>query len=83
MRRCAGCRPSFPTKVLAVRGQGYLVGVQLAAMPAPVIAALRERGPARARPPAAMLVRLLPPLNVSPADLDRWVQIFRTVLRAA
>ena len=77
-----GLQTEVPAKVLAVRGQGYLVGVQLAGDPAPVIAALREQG---LLAPAAggNVVRLLPPLNVSAADLDQSVQIFRTVLRAA
>ena len=69
----------FPQQVLAVRGQGYLVGVQLAGDPSPVIAAMRERG---LLVPAAggNVVRFLPPLNVTVADLAKAVEIFRGVL---
>jgi acetylornithine aminotransferase/acetylornithine/N-succinyldiaminopimelate aminotransferase len=74
-----GLQAEFPAKVLAVRGQGYLVGVQLAGDPAPVIAALREQG-LLAPSAGGNVVRLLPPLNVSAADLERSVQIFRSVL---
>ncbi|MDR1280983.1 MAG: acetylornithine/succinylornithine family transaminase [Opitutaceae bacterium] len=72
----------FPEKVVAIRGQGYLVGVQLATDPAPFAAALREAG---------LLVplsgnnvfRLLPPLTATPAELARSVEIIRNVLKNA
>ena len=71
----------FPKQVLAVRGQGYLVGVQLATDPAPYVAALRERG--LLVPTAGNnVVRLLPPLNATPSELVRAVEIFRAVLAA-
>jgi len=71
----------FAGQILAVRGRGYLVGVQLASDPAPYIAALRESG---LLVPSAggNVVRLLPPLNVTPDELSRSVEIFRDVLRA-
>jgi acetylornithine aminotransferase/acetylornithine/N-succinyldiaminopimelate aminotransferase len=71
----------FPTQVLGVRGMGYLVGIQLSSDPAPYLAALREGG--LLAPSAGVnVVRLLPPLNVTPEELARSVEIFRTVLRA-
>jgi len=78
LRRLAG---DFPAQVAAVRGQGYLVGVQLTGDPAPFAAALREAG---------LLVplsgnnvfRLLPPLTATPAELARSVEIIRSVLAA-
>lgn len=71
----------FPTQVKAVRGVGYLVGVQLASDPAPYVAALREKG--LLVPTAGNnVVRLLPPLNVTPDELARSVDILREVLRA-
>jgi acetylornithine aminotransferase/acetylornithine/N-succinyldiaminopimelate aminotransferase len=71
----------FPKHVLGVRGLGYLVGVQMAGDPMPYIAALRERG---LLAPAAggNVVRLLPPLNATPEELARSVEIFRVVLEA-
>jgi acetylornithine aminotransferase/acetylornithine/N-succinyldiaminopimelate aminotransferase len=71
----------FPAQVLGVRGQGFLVGVQLAGDPAPYLAALRERG-LLAPSAGGNVVRLLPPLNVSPDELAQSVEIFRAVLAA-
>ncbi|EIP97468.1 acetylornithine/succinylornithine aminotransferase [Opitutaceae bacterium TAV1] len=71
----------FPQKVAAIRGQGYLVGIQLTSDPAPFAAALREAG---------LLVplsgnnvfRLLPPLTATPAELARSIGIIRSVLQS-
>jgi acetylornithine aminotransferase/acetylornithine/N-succinyldiaminopimelate aminotransferase len=71
----------FPAQVLGVRGVGFLVGVQLAADPAPYLAALREHG-LLAPSAGGNVVRLLPPLNVTADELRRSVEIFRTVLAA-
>jgi acetylornithine aminotransferase/acetylornithine/N-succinyldiaminopimelate aminotransferase len=71
----------FPRQVLAVRGQGYLVGVQLAAEPGPYLTALRERG-LLAPSAGGNVVRLLPPLNVTTDDLAKSIEIFRAVLTA-
>jgi acetylornithine/N-succinyldiaminopimelate aminotransferase len=71
----------FPQQVLGVRGLGYLVGVQLASDPGLYITALRERG-LLAPSAGGNVVRLLPPLNVTPEDLAKSVEIFRAVLKA-
>ncbi|MBL9206598.1 MAG: aminotransferase class III-fold pyridoxal phosphate-dependent enzyme, partial [Opitutaceae bacterium] len=71
----------FPAKVLAVRGLGYMVGVQLAADPAPTVAALREAG-LLAPPAGGNVIRLLPPLTATVAELNQSVEIFRSVLSA-
>jgi len=71
----------FPRQIAAVRGRGYLVGVQLAGDPAPYIAALRERG-LLVPSAGSNVVRLLPPLNATAEELARAVEIFRTVLAA-
>jgi acetylornithine/N-succinyldiaminopimelate aminotransferase len=71
----------FPAQVLAIRGLGYLVGIQLASDPSPYLAALREAG--LLAPSAGVnVVRLLPPLNVTTEELARSVEILRTVLQA-
>jgi acetylornithine/N-succinyldiaminopimelate aminotransferase len=71
----------FPAQILGIRGMGYLVGIQLASDPAPYLAALRERG--LLAPSAGVnVVRLLPPLNVTPDELARSVEILRAVLQA-
>jgi acetylornithine aminotransferase/acetylornithine/N-succinyldiaminopimelate aminotransferase len=71
----------FPAQVKAVRGVGYLVGLQLASDPAPYVAALREKG--LLVPTAGNnVIRLLPPLNVTADELARSVEILRSVLNA-
>ncbi len=71
----------FPAQVLAVRGQGYLVGLQMANDPAPYLAALRERG-LLAPSAGGNVIRLLPPLNVTSEDLAKSVEILSAVLQA-
>ncbi len=71
----------FPGQVLGVRGAGYLVGVQLSGDPAPCLTALREHG-LLAVGAGANVVRLLPPLTATAAELAQSVDIFRTVLAA-
>ena len=71
----------FPAQVLAVRGRGYMVGLQLAGDPAPYVAALREAG---LLVPSAggNVIRLLPPLTATTEELAQAVDIIRTVLAA-
>lgn len=71
----------FPQHVTGLRGQGYLVGVQMTGDPTPYVAALRERG-LLAPPAGGNVVRLLPPLNATAEELARSVQIFREALVA-
>ncbi len=71
----------FPQHVSAVRGIGYLVGVQMTGDPMPTIAALRERG-LLAPSAGGNVIRLLPPLNATPEELAKSVEIFREVLAA-
>jgi len=78
LRQLAG---DFPQQVLAVRGQGFLVGLQLVGEPPAYLAALRERG-LLAPSAGGNVVRLLPPLNVTSDDLAKSVEIFRAVLVA-
>jgi acetylornithine aminotransferase/acetylornithine/N-succinyldiaminopimelate aminotransferase len=71
----------FPAQVVEIRGAGFLVGVQLAGDPGPYVAALRERG-LLAPGAGGNVIRLLPPLTASPAELAQAVGIFRAVLEA-
>jgi acetylornithine/N-succinyldiaminopimelate aminotransferase len=71
----------FPKLVLGVRGQGYLVGVQLASDPAPIVGALREAG-LLAPVAGGNVIRLLPPLTVTPEELAKSVEIIRSVFAA-
>ncbi|OHE88568.1 MAG: acetylornithine aminotransferase [Verrucomicrobia bacterium RIFCSPLOWO2_12_FULL_64_8] len=70
----------FPRLLKEVRGQGYMVGLQLTGDPASCHAALREKGLLTALA-GGNVVRLLPPLIATPAHLDRSVEIVRDVLR--
>ena len=69
----------FPSQVLAVRGRGYMVGIQLAVDPAPYIGALREAG-LLAPSAGGNVIRLLPPLTATPEERAQSVTIIRTVL---
>lgn len=71
----------FPAQVLAVRGRGFMVGIQLASDPAPYVGALREAG---LLVPSAggNVIRLLPPLNATAQELARATEIIRSVLAA-
>jgi acetylornithine aminotransferase/acetylornithine/N-succinyldiaminopimelate aminotransferase len=69
----------FPVQVKAVRGRGFLVGVQLATETAPYVAALRERGLLVA-PAGGNVLRLLPPLVATAGELARSVEIIRAAL---
>ncbi|MDF9834392.1 acetylornithine/N-succinyldiaminopimelate aminotransferase [Ereboglobus sp. PH5-5] len=69
----------LPQKITEVRGQGYLIGVQMASDPAPVIARMRELG-LLVVGAGSNTIRFLPPLNVSGEDLAKSVEIFRNAL---
>ena len=71
----------YPKHVLEVRGLGFLVGVQMASDSAPYAAALRERGLLTALA-GVNVIRLLPPLNATEAELACSVAIFREILAA-
>jgi len=71
----------FPKQVLAVRGQGYLVGVQLASDVGPYQAAMREAG-LLVPTAGGNVIRLLPPLTATPGELAQAVEIWRKVLTA-
>jgi acetylornithine/N-succinyldiaminopimelate aminotransferase len=70
---------AHPRHILEIRGLGFLVGVQMASDSAPYAAALRERGLLTAVA-GVNVIRLLPPLNASAAELSRSVAIFRDML---
>ena len=77
-----GLAREFPAQVAAVRGQGFMVGVQMTGEPGPWLTRLRERG-LLAVASGHNVIRFLPPLNASAADLSRSVEILHETLRAA
>jgi acetylornithine aminotransferase/acetylornithine/N-succinyldiaminopimelate aminotransferase len=76
-----GLAHEFPAQIKAVRGKGFLVGIEMASDPATYISALREHG-LLAPSAGGNVVRLLPPLNVSTQELERSIEILRLVLAA-
>ncbi|MFZ9681975.1 MAG: aspartate aminotransferase family protein [Cephaloticoccus sp.] len=71
----------FPAQLAAVRGRGFLVGLQLTGDPAPYVAALREQG-LLVVAAGNNVIRVLPPLTATPAELARSVEMLRAVLVA-
>jgi len=71
----------FPKQLVAVRGRGFLIGVQFAGDIAPYVTACRERG-LLVTPSGGNVIRLLPPLNVNEADLAQSLEVLRAVLAA-
>jgi acetylornithine/N-succinyldiaminopimelate aminotransferase len=71
----------FPAQIVAVRGCGFLVGVQMATDPAPYVAALRERG-LLVVPSGGNVIRFLPPLIATADELAKSTEIFRAVVAA-
>jgi acetylornithine aminotransferase/acetylornithine/N-succinyldiaminopimelate aminotransferase len=77
----AALMKDYPAQVAAVRGRGFLTGVQLTGDIVPYVTALRENG-LLVTPSGGNVIRLLPPLNTTAADLAKSVEIFRSVLAA-
>lgn len=71
----------FPRQLKAVRGRGYMIGLQMTGDPAPYQAAMREAG-LLAPSAGNNVIRLLPPLIATRTHLDRSVEIIRGVLKA-
>jgi len=69
----------FPSRIAGVRGLGFLIGIQMTGDAACCAAALRERGLLTALA-SGEVIRLLPPLNATAAELARSVEIFRAAL---
>ena len=62
-----------------VRGLGLIVGIEIKQKVTPYIAALTERG-VLTLPAGINVIRLLPPLVITPAQLDRVVEQLSIVL---
>lgn len=74
-------RESMPELVAAVRGRGYMIGVELTSDPVPVLATMRSMG-LLAAPAGGNVVRFLPALTTAPAEIEKAVRIFRGALSA-
>jgi acetylornithine/N-succinyldiaminopimelate aminotransferase len=71
----------FPQHITAVRGRGFLVGVQMTGDPGPWLAGLSERG-LLAVSSGNNVIRFLPPLIATADELAKSVEIFRAALAA-
>lgn len=68
MERLKALKDAFPDYVLAIRGKGFMLGIQLAEPPLEMVALLRSKG--LVVPPAGgNVIRLLPPLNATEDDI--------------
>lgn len=70
---------TFPARVHGVRGRGYLIGLEFTADAGPVLADLREAGLLAALA-GGNVIRLLPPLTATAAELAQSIEILRAVL---
>lgn len=68
------------SKVREVRGLGLMVGIELKEKVAPYLKALAERG-VLALPAGLTVIRLLPPLVITRAQIDRVVHVIEEVLQ--
>lgn len=66
----------FPDYILAVRGEGYMIGIGLSEAPLDLVTLLRSKG--LIVPPAGNnVVRFLPPLVATKSDIDEALSIFK------
>lgn len=66
--------------VVAVRGEGGLIGIELSGAAAPVVAALRDRGVLTGGSGHPNTIRLLPPLSVSEQEIESFLATFIDVV---
>lgn len=80
-RLVGGLRALRSDRIREVRGRGLMIGVELKEKAAPVIAALRQAGLLTIAG-GPNVIRLLPPLVITEADVDEAVALFAEVLGA-
>jgi acetylornithine/N-succinyldiaminopimelate aminotransferase len=78
-QRLAALRDAHPRAIDEVRGEGLLIGLHAVPPNTEVIAAMREAG-LLALPAGENVVRLLPPLNVTEAEVDVAMGLLETAL---
>ncbi|MCF3651180.1 aspartate aminotransferase family protein [Synoicihabitans lomoniglobus] len=72
---------AFPVHIKGVRGQGFMIGIQMTEDAPGWVTALREAG-LLVPMAGGNVVRLLPPLNASTAELNEAVALLTKVLQA-
>jgi acetylornithine/LysW-gamma-L-lysine aminotransferase len=78
----AGIAALGSDQIREVRGRGLMTGIDLRGRVTPVLRGLQERG-VLALPAGNLTLRMLPPLVVSEAQIDRVVEILGDALEAA
>lgn len=79
LERLQSLQAEFPEYILDVRGRGFMLGIQIAESPLDAVKSLRDKG--LIVPPAGgNVIRFLPPLVATQADIDKAVAIARSVL---
>jgi acetylornithine/N-succinyldiaminopimelate aminotransferase len=76
-QKLAALRDAHPRIIDEVRGEGLLIGLHAVPPNSEVITALREAG-LLALPAGENVVRLLPPLNVTEAEVDTAIDLIDT-----
>ncbi len=72
-------KSEFPDYILAVRGRGYMLGIQISEPPFDMVTQLREKG--LVVPPAGgNVIRFLPPLIATKEEIDRALAIAKDVI---
>jgi acetylornithine/succinyldiaminopimelate/putrescine aminotransferase len=78
----AALQAAHPSFIRAVRGRGMMLGIQLAGPAKPVVLACLERG-LIVNATADTVLRLLPPLNLSPAEARQGLAVLKAALAEA
>ncbi|EQC0812977.1 acetylornithine transaminase [Listeria innocua] len=65
--------------VVAIRGEGFLIGIELGSSAVPVVTELRDKG-LLILTAGPNILRILPPLTVSYAEIDQAISILKSVL---
>ena len=81
-RLVAGLTALGSDRIREVRGRGLMIGIELKEKAAPVIGALRQAGLLTISG-GSNVIRLLPPLEITEADVDEAVGMFAEVLGAS
>ncbi|EDY82008.1 acetylornithine and succinylornithine aminotransferases subfamily [Verrucomicrobiia bacterium DG1235] len=81
MEQLEALKAEYPDYVLDVRGQGYMLGIQIAEAPFEIVVKMRDAG--LVVPPAGgNVIRFLPPLIATKADIDAALEIVNSVIAA-
>ena len=80
MDKLEALKAELPEYILQIRGEGYMIGIQIAEAPLDMVTLLREKG--LIVPPAGTdVVRFLPALTASKEDFDEALTIFSEAAR--